>query len=654
MSGLRARGLVAANGFADAAQVDLVIAGLQDAPTGVPWIAVVDAADGAAREQALERGATAVLSAHVDVDAVAAAVELALRELDRSRMHERLADLLARVEAAAGVGSFEYEPASGRLWLSAEARRLLGLESARVDGLVQAVTERLAPDERRRFGEWLSLVGPLQGVREFECRLAQHADAVEWVRFSVPLAPEGTRLVRGVIEEWEEPQSGAAAVAEFEVQPDARAFLGALERAVGAAWARNGSIAVYVVDSEELRAFSSGATRGNQEYVLHGLATRMRAALRDVGIPEGVDGAHVPPLFGRASAGGLVVAVQGLRRHDDVLAVGARLSSWLSKPVHVGGRELVLDATLGVTASSPECRDAEELVRRAETAAYCARRQGRKRVELWEPAMDSEAFERLSLEMALRRALSRDEFVLHYQPRVEIRTGRIVGVEALIRWQHPDLGFVAPARFIPIAEETGLIVPIGAHVMHTACRQAREWSDAGLPPVRMSVNLSPLQLHDRGLLATIEEALRTSALPADRLELELTEGALMRDPASDVQLLHQIKSLGVHLSIDDFGTGHSSLSYLRRFPVDALKIDRSFLRDATSRPDDASIFSAIVLMGRSLKMTVVAEGVETPAQLALLRVMRADEAQGFLLSPPVAADRAAALLAKGTLGQAAA
>lgn len=651
LHGLRARGWRAGDSDEDREHADLVLAGSDDAPSGLPWIAVVGAEDALGRERALERGATAVVRSDADADTIVATVDAVLRELGSARVHERLADLLARVESAAGVGSFEYEPASERLWLSAEARRLLGLAATVADDLVQAVKERLAEDERGRFGEWLAGVGPLRGTRELECRLVAGDEAVEWVRFSVPVALDGRRFVRGVIEEWEEPRVGAVASPEPEFQLDGRSFVNALARSVEAAAAHNGSVAVYVIDSEELRAFSAGATRGNQEHLLHGLALRLRAALRDFGVPDGVEGAQVPPCFGRTNAGSLVVGVQGLRRHDDVTAVGARISSWLAKPMHVGGRELALDATVGVTSSSADCRDAEELVRRAETAAYCARRQGRQKVELWQPTLDSEAFERLSLETALRRALARDEFVLHYQPRVEIRTGRIVGVEALIRWQHPDLGFVAPARFIPIAEETGLIVPIGAHVMQTACRQARAWSDAGLPPVRMSVNLSPLQLHDRGLLAAIEDAVRTSGLPAERLELELTEGALMRDPASDVQLLHQIKSLGVHLSIDDFGTGHSSLSYLRRFPVDALKIDRSFLRDATSRPDDASIFSAIVLMGRSLKMTVVAEGVETPAQLALLRVMRADEAQGFLLSPPVAADRAAALLAKGTLGQ---
>lgn len=651
---LRTLGIQAETSTDAVAGADLIVASPELATRGVPWIAIVAADDTSAFAQALERGATAVLGRDAETAQVAQSVRLAVRDLDRLRVQERIADLLARVECAAGVGSFEYEPHDGRLWLSAEARRLLGIPEGVTGDLRAVVLARIAPGEQRRFSEWLTLLGSSAVAREIEWRLNGAGESLAWVRFSVPASSGPARLVRGVIEEWAEPVPDETAVGEPDVQSDARQLYGALASAIEASELRGASVAVYVVDSEELRALTTSLTRGNQEHVLHSLASRMRAALRDVGGSELADAPRSAPFFGRASGGGLIVVVPGLRRRDDLHAIGARLASWLSKPVHLGGRELALSACIGVTSSSLDCHDSEELVRRAETAAYCARRDDRGRVELWIPSMDSEAFERLSLEMALRRALARDEFVLHYQPRVDIRTGRIVGMEALVRWQHPDLGFVAPARFIPVAEETGLIVPIGAHVMRTACRQAQAWNDAGLTPIRMSVNLSPLQLHDRGLLGTIEECLRVSRLPAERLELELTEGALMKDPASDVQLLQQIKSLGAHLSIDDFGTGHSSLAYLRRFPVDALKIDRSFLRDATSRPDDASIFSAIVLMGRSLKMTVVAEGVETSAQLALLRVMRADEAQGFLLSPPVPAEQAARLLAKGSLGLAAA
>ncbi|MCE9596317.1 MAG: GGDEF domain-containing phosphodiesterase [Planctomycetes bacterium] len=655
---LAAIGILAETGERSASDVDLVVslASPTRAASTVPWIAVLDDRSSTALSRAFDLGATAVLAPDAGVEEITQHVRFAVRDLERSRVQERVADLLERVERAAGVGSFEYEPLKRSLWLSQEARRLLGLASENGVELVEVVLSRVAPTERRKLSDWLSLLGAGKAAQELECRLVDSGGASGWVRFCVPVTsePSPTRIVRGVVEEWSDTvgndvRGSGLGGADFRL--DTREFFCSLAATIERAESRDEAVGILVVDSDDLRSLATSFTRGNFGHLLHTLAVRVHSLLRELRGPQMTEAHGSSLVLGRTSGGGLAVVVPGVGRRDDIVSIGARLATWIGKPVHVAGRELSLSSNIGIVCSSVECRDPEELVRRAETAAYCARREGRDRVKLYAPAMDAEAFERLSLEAALRRALARDELVLHYQPRVEIRTGRIVGVEALVRWQHPDLGFVSPARFIPVAEETGLIVPIGAHVMRMACRQAMRWRDAGLPPIRMAVNLSPLQLHDSGLLETIQECMRSTSMPADCLELELTESALMKDPASDVELLRQIKSLGVHLSIDDFGTGYSSLAYLRRFPVDALKIDRSFLRDATSRPDDASIFSAIVLMGRSLKMTVVAEGVETAAQLSLLRVMRADEAQGFLLSPPVAADQAAQLLAKGTLGQ---
>jgi EAL domain-containing protein (putative c-di-GMP-specific phosphodiesterase class I)/GGDEF domain-containing protein/PAS domain-containing protein len=655
---LVALGVQAEAGSRATADVDLVVsaAAPRDKGLATPWIAVLGDRDPSALAKAFDLGATAVLAPDAGVEEITQHIRFAVRDLERARVQERVTDLLERVERAAGVGSFEYEPQKRNLWLSHEARRLLGLTSTNGAELVEVVLARVAPTERRKLSDWLSLLGAGKAAQELECRLVDADGGSEWVRFCVPVSndPNSARIVRGVVEEWSDTSGHdvrGSGVGGADFRLDSREFFCSLANAIERAESRDESVAIMVIDSDDLRSLATSLTRGNFGNLLHTLAVRVHSLLRELRGPQAGESMGEPLVLGRTSGGGLAVVVPGVGRRDDVGSIGLRLASWIGKPVHVAGRELSLACNIGIVCSALDCRDPEELVRRAETAAYCARREGRDRVKHYAPTMDAEAFERLSLEAALRRALARDEFVLHYQPRVEIRTGRIVGVEALVRWQHPDLGFVSPARFIPVAEETGLIVPLGAHVMRTACRQATRWRDAGLPPIRMSVNLSPLQLHDSGLLETIQECLRSTQLPADCLELELTEGALMKDPASDVELLRQIKSLGVHLSIDDFGTGYSSLAYLRRFPVDALKIDRSFLRDATSRPDDASIFSAIVLMGRSLKMTVVAEGVETPAQLSLLRVMRADEAQGFLLSPPVAAEQAAQLLAKGTLGQ---
>ena len=234
--------------------------------------------------------------------------------------------------------------------------------------------------------------------------------------------------------------------------------------------------------------------------------------------------------------------------------------------------------------------------------------------------------------------------MVYYQPRVDIETRAIIGMEALVRWIHPQFGLVSPGQFIPLAEETGLIVPIGDWVMRESCRQNAEWRALGLPPIRVSVNLSPVQFRKPTLHDTVVAALDETGLQADGLELEVTESLLMIDPAETAAVLGRLRAKGIHISIDDFGTGYSSLSYLKRFPINALKIDRSFVTDVTCNADDAAIATAIILMGHSLKLSVVAEGVETENQLEFLKVLQCNEVQGYLFSPPVPADRAQVML----------
>jgi EAL domain-containing protein (putative c-di-GMP-specific phosphodiesterase class I) len=250
----------------------------------------------------------------------------------------------------------------------------------------------------------------------------------------------------------------------------------------------------------------------------------------------------------------------------------------------------------------------------------------------------------LSLEQDLRSAIANDELVVHYQPKVDIQSLRVVGMEALVRWNHTQLGMISPNQFIPLAEETGLIIPIGQWVLETACAQNKRWQALGFAPVRMGVNLSPVQFRQPDLLEVVQRTLRDTDVDPRWLELELTEGMLMHEVTATLDCLRGLKELGVHLSIDDFGTGYSSLSYLKQFPIDTLKIDQSFVRDVTSNADDAAIVTSIILMGHGLKLNIIAEGVETDSQLEFLRVLRCNEIQGYLISPPVPADEAGRLL----------
>ena len=277
---------------------------------------------------------------------------------------------------------------------------------------------------------------------------------------------------------------------------------------------------------------------------------------------------------------------------------------------------------------------------------YHAKERGRNNFQFFKAEMNLKAVERQSLEGSLRRALEREEFLLHYQPKVNLDTGEITGVEALIRWQHPDRGLVPPSQFVPIAEDCGLILQIGRWVLREACRQARAWQNAGLPPLP-AVNVSAVEFRDKGFAERVRTVLSETGLEARYLELELTEGVLMEDAETMVSVLQELKMMGVLLAVDDFGTGYSSLSYLRQFPIDVLKIDQSFVHQITADPDDSTIVSAIINMGKSLKHLVVAEGIETREQRAYLQAQRCAEGQGYLFSAPLTAARFGHLLQRG-------
>jgi EAL domain-containing protein (putative c-di-GMP-specific phosphodiesterase class I) len=326
--------------------------------------------------------------------------------------------------------------------------------------------------------------------------------------------------------------------------------------------------------------------------------------------------------------------------------IAQRIMRAVTQPAMLEGKEFFVTCSIGVAVYGADGTSAQRLIEHADIAMYRAKKLGRNNTQFYEPAMNEEARERLRIEGALRNALVRQEFVLHYQPQVDLQTGRVVGMEALLRWQHPELGMVAPHRFIGLAEETGLIVEIGAWVLRTACAQARSWMDDGHGMLRIAVNLSPRQFSEPQLLSSIAQVLEETGLPPACLDIELTEGLFMHDVAQAVELLHKLKALGLALSIDDFGTGYSSFSYLRHFPIDVLKIDRSFVSDI-SEDDEAAIVVSIIALAHNLKLRVIAEGVETESQVDYLRRNGCDEMQGYYFSPPLPAADFEQLLLQG-------
>ncbi|MFT7485383.1 MAG: EAL domain-containing protein (putative c-di-GMP-specific phosphodiesterase class I) [Candidatus Paceibacteria bacterium] len=337
-----------------------------------------------------------------------------------------------------------------------------------------------------------------------------------------------------------------------------------------------------------------------------------------------------------------VLLVPELGRLQDAARLGYKIHECLMKE----GNGQYDSVEIGIATSPGDSNEGNNLLHLAEKAATYARQDEGSTLHFHTSSTNRWVFERLTLERSLRNSLDRNELVVFYQPKVDIATQAVVGFEALVRWQHPELGMVSPGQFIPLAEETGLIVPIGEWVLETACRQVKQWEQGGFMPVRMAVNLSPVQFRKNSLCDTVAEILERTGLSPSLLELEVTESMLMHSLKDTVNTLQRLKAMGIYLSIDDFGTGYSSLSYLKGFPIDALKIDQSFVRDITAKADDAAIATSIILMGRSLNLNVIAEGVETESQRAFLEVLQCNEFQGFLVSPPVPAEKAEAFLTR--------
>lgn len=335
---------------------------------------------------------------------------------------------------------------------------------------------------------------------------------------------------------------------------------------------------------------------------------------------------------------------------DSVLpgeTVLARVAERIRQPLQIDGHELVIGCTIGFAQYPRDGNDAGHLLVAANAAMHESKRAGRGTIRQCRTAPTPQTNGRFFLESGLRQALHNGELSLHYQPKVSLRTGRVVGVEALVRWQHPGQGAIPPAQFIPIAEQTGLIVPIGEWVLHTACQQVRSWLDQGLGVVPVAVNLSSRQFLSNDISGTVDRVMRAANIEAGMLELELTEGLSMYDPKQSISLMHKLKKLGVAMSIDDFGTGYSSLSYLKRLPIDKIKIDRSFVVDMTENAESLSMVQAIIAMAHRLNLKVVAEGVETEKQLSFLTLNLCDEMQGYFFSRPLPAEQCTDLLASG-------
>jgi diguanylate cyclase (GGDEF)-like protein/PAS domain S-box-containing protein len=557
---------------------------------------------------------------------------------------------LANAQRIAQLGHWEWRPTDNYWQCSEQVCHVFGLSQQNVQNY-QHLLERTHPDDRAEINQLRQRAAQEGHSYNLEYRVFKSGEKTRIVHEQAEVTRDASGRVQTVagtlqdITERRRAEEQIRYLAYFDTLtglPNRQAFIRDLQKALEIAKRHNRLLAVIVLDLDNFKRINDTLGHAMGDFLLKAVAERLVSGIRCADYVarnlSDVD-TNVARLGGDEFTM-LLTEVQHIR---DVEAVAQRLREMVSQPLNMAGNDVVVTPSMGIAVFPHDGQDVDQLLKNADMAMYHAKDSGRNIHQFYSESMNIRALERLNLESRLRKALDQEEFLLYYQPQLDLQSNQIIGVEALIRWQNPKMGLVSPADFIPLAEETGLIVAIGEWALYTACAQVRTWLNAGLPPLEMAVNLSSVQFRQSKLTHTIEQAIKSANIAPQHLKLELTESMIMHQAQDTIAMLHQFKEMGVGLSVDDFGTGYSSLSYLKRFPLDTLKIDRSFVKDITSDPDDAAITNAIIAMAHSLNLSVVAEGVETQQQLEFLRANRCDTIQGYLLSKPLPAEALAPL-----------
>jgi PAS domain S-box-containing protein len=502
------------------------------------------------------------------------------------------------------------------------------------------VSELLPPDlaERFRLGIRCALDEGVTQTLLYALERAEHEH-----HYEARIVPSGKNQVVAVVRDItkqrknEEDIRRLAYFDSLTGLPNRRFIIEHLERELHHAVQAGSQVALLFVDLDGFKRINDSMGHNAGDELLQAVARRLRGQLRATDIVSRM-GTEVPRLdVGRLGGDEFTIVVADVESEAEASVIARRINDVLREPLTIAGRPMVVTASLGMAMFPRDGGDAMTLLRHADTAMYHAKESGRNNWQVYNRGMTAQALERVDLEQCIRQALVDNQFQVHYQPQVLAIDGTIVGLEALLRWNHPERGAIAPTTFIPVAEDSSLIVPVGTWVLHEVCSQLRRWRDAGLPSVRAAVNVSRRQLDQQEFVDSVLAAIGEAGVTGDTLELELTESMLMSSDSTTIAKLNRLRDAGVTFAIDDFGTGYSSMSYLKRFPIGCLKVDRSFVQGLPRSLDDAAIATAIISMAHSLRMMVVAEGVETPEQAAFLRSAGCDRMQGYLFGRPVPA-----------------
>ncbi len=584
-----------------------------------------------------------IYPSRADSDAVAGAVEIvrnimALRSIKKPNPPTEVGFRRIVEESLVGIcviqdGRYRYANPKLAATLGYSPEELLGLES--IMDLVAEEDRPIIRDDIRKLleGERQKVFSSFRAVRK-------DGECIDVEAYATITEFQGRPAVLGSLLDTTGRKRAQAQIIEqaykdpLTTLPNSRRFMELLQLRLAEARRQNRRFAIAYLDLDHFKFINDtwGHTVGDA--FLKNLALRLRRCVREVDTVSRVGGDE------------FVILMPDIRKTEDLSTIAQKLLAAVSRPVNVKGRTLGVTTSIGIASYPEDGEDPDILLRNADVAMYRAKEFGRNGFQLCTAELTAQASARICLESDLKAALNREDLVLHYQPIMSLVTGRIVGLEALVRWYSIERGFISPAAFIPIAEETGLILPIGEFVLSTACRQLKEWQRTGLPDLRIAVNVSAAQFRDRSLLQTIERALIDSELSPEHLEIEITETVAMESAEVVASNLEALRKRGVRIAIDDFGTGYSSLNYLKHYPAHSLKIDRSFVTEVGTNPADAGIVRAIVEMAHGLKLNVVAEGVETQDQFLHLQCYGCDEMQGYWVTPPLPAEGITELLAR--------
>jgi PAS domain S-box-containing protein len=628
--------------------------------TRVPVVMMTGLDDVASIERAFEVGATDFITKPINWPILAHRVRYMLRASAAINQLKHSQRRLSNAQRIGEMGDWEWDVRQGRVSASEQAWRIFGRDSGlgalEDDQFLSTVYEEDVERVRQACDRAIANGNDFA----IEHRVVQRDGALRHVHQQVEVIEQddqgrAVRLVGAVhdITRRKDAEEQVRRLAYFDTLtglPNRLLFTEQLIRAVAQAERHGQQLAVLFIDLDDFKRVNDTLGHGAGDELLKQIGVRLSGSVRglDAVARTGLQTIDTDDGNTIARLGGdeFIVLLNNVSDGADAGAVARRLVATLAEPVTVQGTELYVSCSVGVATYPGDGNDIETLLMNADTAMYRAKEAGRGGFQFYDRSMNARARERLEMETLLRHAIDRDEFVLHYQPRIDLKSGRIVGAEALIRWQHPVRGLLPPKDFIPLAEEARLVIPIAEWVIATVCRQVAAWQAQGFKPIPVAVNLAAPHLRERALPELVQRVLRDHALPPSVLEIEVTESILMHDPELSLANARLLADLGVNLSIDDFGTGYSSLSYLKRLPISALKIDQSFVRDIATDPDDAAIITAIIAMAHSLNLRVVAEGVETEAQRRFLQNHGCDEFQGFLVSQAVDAAEFARLLAR--------